>query len=470
MSNPHYQNASPTAVPSAAAGASDTQCAFGVGQDSGGDGVEGEDQEEESSNEKEDGDGPSAEDALTIFRDQWQRELGAQPQKKMNDAFAGEKLSDNKADTYMDKAKTLFLQGVENERNRKFYEAIQCYRRAVQLVPDIEFQLYEASKPKMRERQDATTAEELETSLEHGSDGNASTDEEDEEEEGKDGSLLSRLLRIFSRCRCTCIPQTEQKTTHISALPFEILLYILRWVVSSELDIRSLEQCAGVCRGFYLCSRDEEIWRLACVRVWGVHCGGLTNYESWRRMFIDRPHLQFNGCYISKTTYIRPGENSFRDQFYRSWHVVEYYRYLRFFPDGLVLMLTTPDEPATSLQQLRYRMPRNPTVLSGHYRLHDDCVVIALQRQNLSGNNRYRARRREAAPELAEQTFNIELKIMNHRHRMNVQLAWQFYSVYVQYRNGQGSSTKFDLPASRYPPFWFSRVKSYGAVSESPLQ
>lgn len=43
-------------------------------------------------------------------------------------------------------AKDLFLKGVENEQNGKLYEAIQYYRRAVQLVPDIEFRLYEATK------------------------------------------------------------------------------------------------------------------------------------------------------------------------------------------------------------------------------------------------------------------------------------------------------------------------------------
>jgi len=56
------------------------------------------------------------------------------------------------------------------------------------------------------------------------------------------------------------------KATHISALPMEIILYIFRWVVSSDLDLRSLEMCSHVCRGFYLCSRDPEIWRLACAR------------------------------------------------------------------------------------------------------------------------------------------------------------------------------------------------------------
>nr|CAI5853653.1 unnamed protein product [Callosobruchus analis] len=86
----------------------------------------------------------------------------------------------------------------------------------------------------------------------------------------------------------------------------------------------------ATCRGLYLCARDPEVWHLACLRVWGISCGQTPGkYNSWRCMFIERPRVHFNGCYISKTTYIRNGENSFQDQFYRPWHLVAYYRYLR---------------------------------------------------------------------------------------------------------------------------------------------
>lgn len=43
----------------------------------------------------------------------------------------------------------------------------------------------------------------------------------------------------------------------------------------------------------------------------------------------------FVGVYISKTTYIRYGESSFQDTNYKPCYLVEYYRYLRFFPDGM---------------------------------------------------------------------------------------------------------------------------------------
>ena len=39
------------------------------------------------------------------------------------------------------------------------------------------------------------------------------------------------------------------------------------------------------------------------------------------------------GVYISKTSYVRPGERSL-DGFYKAYHTVVYYRYLRFFADG----------------------------------------------------------------------------------------------------------------------------------------
>ena len=91
----------------------------------------------------------------------------------------------------------------------------------------------------------------------------------------------------------------EVKTdeVHLGDLPSEVINYILKWVVSKELDLRfgnnckpqvfpellhypkcvvltfsylifrSLERVAAVCRGLYLAARDQDIWRLACIKV-----------------------------------------------------------------------------------------------------------------------------------------------------------------------------------------------------------
>ncbi|KAG8237807.1 hypothetical protein J437_LFUL002415 [Ladona fulva] len=194
--------------------------------------------------------------------------------------------------------------------------------------------------------------------------------------------------------------------THISALPMEILIYILRWVVSTHLDLRSLEACSAVCRGFFLCTHDPEIWRLASLRVWGSSCGVPGSvYPTWRDMFVlGRPRVRFDGCYVSKTTYVRPGENSFQDSCYRPWHLVAYFRYLRtsyrvletsFHPGGTAMMLTTPDPPSGALASLRPNAA-NPHLLRGHFRLlsAEGKVVLILhrktqQQQTPLSNQRY---------------------------------------------------------------------------------
>ncbi|KAJ9581092.1 hypothetical protein L9F63_023731, partial [Diploptera punctata] len=247
-----------------------------VGQSSGGDGVEGEEQEESSSSHVGQ---VNVEEALTTFRQQWQRELES-PRHEVPSNSTEMTTEDAEAGSVNveKEAKNLFLKGVENEQNGKLYEAIQFYRRAVQLVPDIEFRLYDASKLKPREKQEVEAEEDdLEAIVDPEVDSEL---EEEEDDDDDDTDLLSRLQRIFSRSMCVCLPQHEQKTTHISALPMEIILYILRWVVSSDLDLRSLEMCSRVCRGFYLCSRDPEIWRLACARIRNLVQLALSSAES----------------------------------------------------------------------------------------------------------------------------------------------------------------------------------------------
>jgi len=47
--------------------------------------------------------------------------------------------------------------------------------------------------------------------------------------------------------------------------------------------------------------------------------------------------MPVSGCYISKCVYYRTGEKSL-DCYYRPYHRVEYYRYIRFFPEGKILI------------------------------------------------------------------------------------------------------------------------------------
>ncbi|RZC10193.1 F-box only protein 9, partial [Asbolus verrucosus] len=416
---------------------------------------EGEDQDESSSSFTQERD---VEDVLSSFREKWQKELQISPKKTISDAVKQEQDHD-----FETKAKALFMNGVEMEKAGKLYEAIQFYRRAVQLVPDIEFRLDNITKNKpVRERKLS----------EDGSDKSEENDDSDDDDEIREGELLQRIQKKLGKVSAICIPKIEQKTTHISVLPMEMILYILRWVASADLDLRSLEMFSMVCRGFYLCARDSEVWRLACLRVWGLNCGSSPyNYLSWRQMFIERTRLHFNGCYIGKTTYIRHGENSFQDQFYRPWHLVAYYRYLRFFPEGIVLVLTSSEEPAQCVSQMKYRNARSP-ILRGYYRLKDDKVTLVVQRQDNKHLQAFKKTKRRGGDlrETAEQTFHMELQIKSSNKKRHVQLVWTHYSVFTRTLKGDESTCNFDLVSNRFPPFWFSRVKSYTSESESPLQ
>jgi F-box protein 9 len=57
-------------------------------------------------------------------------------------------------------------------------------------------------------------------------------------------------------------------------------------------------------------------------------------------MFLDSPHLRFQGLYVSRNTYIRQGVAEWKRE--KTCHLVTYFRYFRFFPDGTLLYRTSP--------------------------------------------------------------------------------------------------------------------------------
>ena len=193
----------------------------------------------------------------------------------------------------------------------------------------------------------------------------------------------------------------------------ELVIHILKWVVSAELDLKSLENFSQVCRGFFLASRASDIWRLVCVQTWGL--AGLPMEEpgfgGWRTLFITRPRVNFNGCYISKMSYLREGERGFQDnEFYKSWHMVQYYRLVRFFPGGRVLMVTTAEEPSAAVKLLNSR--NNCAIqgcMFGHYRTVNNRVICIVQKTKNSSNNVSSNRRMSLRQRKAQQKYVFEV-------------------------------------------------------------
>jgi F-box protein 9 len=73
-----------------------------------------------------------------------------------------------------------------------------------------------------------------------------------------------------------------------------------------------------------------------------------TSLSSWSQVFQTFPRIRFTGVYISTVNYTRAGaESSYTHATWNSpIHIVTYYRYLRFYPDGTVISLVTTTEPA----------------------------------------------------------------------------------------------------------------------------
>lgn len=72
---------------------------------------------------------------------------------------------------------------------------------------------------------------------------------------------------------------------------------------------------------------------------------------NWRRLFIAKPRPRLDGVYISLNSYIRSGQTE--GQYDQPVFKIRYYRYLRFFSDGSVVLLCTPQTPKSVVPQLR---------------------------------------------------------------------------------------------------------------------
>lgn len=160
-------------------------------------------------------------------------------------------------------AEALFKQGVELERAGEVFEAMQMYRRAVHLDPQIEFKMYDKTKAAIAAAHDRELAP---AEQRHADDAHESDDNIDDLTTEELIARFAKAVQIGDAAHPVDDGVIRDNSVQLLSLPMEILVYILRWVVSSHLDLRSLEQCSMASKSLYLCTRQSEIWRLACQR------------------------------------------------------------------------------------------------------------------------------------------------------------------------------------------------------------
>lgn len=182
----------------------------------------------------------------------------------------------------------------------------------------------------------------------------------------------------------TLSPEEEDEQCPISNLPDEIILHIYRCFVHRT-DLQTLMRFGCASKKLLLLSNDNVIWKdlihAHLVPPYQIHpsirVGELaaTKYsDSWRKLWVDTPRIRLDGVYISICRYLRHGESE------SAWNtftqLVTFYRYLRFFADGLVISWLSTDVPTNSVPALDESL-RCKGLLHGRWKLRNDAILIS---------------------------------------------------------------------------------------------
>lgn len=265
----------------------------------------------------------------------------------------------------------------------------------------------------------------------------------------------------------------------ILKLPHEVLIYILKWVISSNMDVHSLGQWSQVCKYFYTVSQESDLWHAMCQKIWGEKVLRKP-YVTWKSLFLSKPHLHIHGVYISRTSYIRAGDGSISFT-YKPYLCVEYFRILRFLNNKELMMLTTPQDPREVVHKLEYKNKKVQGLMLGRYTIREDLnqnntatITASLQpfyvpkdsTRQQTGRNRRGSRN---APKVVnEYQLELQLSSTSSRKKYN-KLSWIHHSCRTSYPElGQENICEYDV-TRQYPALYFNRIKTYTAESHSPL-
>lgn len=99
---------------------------------------------------------------------------------------------------------------------------------------------------------------------------------------------------------------------------------------------------------------------------------------------------------------------------------MEYYRFIRFLPNGEILFLTSSDEPSVTVSGLRDdKYPRNPATLRGQYHLYGNNIVSAVVKKPTPAQTPVHRGRNGRAQLQDVTTFHLEFEICQVKSRYN---------------------------------------------------
>jgi F-box protein 9 len=247
-------------------------------------------------------------------------------------------------------------------------------------------------------------------------------------------------------------PERPTDDGHIKDLPHELLIAVLTPICLPTLDIRSVVRLASVCKQFYSTLADQDIWRQMAGMLFGVgsssSSSSLGHFLSWNDMCLHRPRPLFHGVYITRYAYSRKGEQTI-GEWYRPTHLVEYYRFLRFFPNGGVVAVTSSQVPQTIIPRLKHpgqlseKERQGLSLFSGSWTLEGDRLVVDVEAQSNSNT-------------LSK--FNTRLRIGKRKGKQSMKLEWEWHKGGMSREGNELLYQDFDLEG--FLPYTFSPVRN----------
>ncbi|KAI9139142.1 hypothetical protein BKA69DRAFT_1126828 [Paraphysoderma sedebokerense] len=269
---------------------------------------------------------------------------------------------------------------------------------------------------------------------------------------------------FIQSCVDTCegfVPLKANKPVHLSILPHEILLEIMKRL--AVIDLNSVSALSYACKKWFLVSLEPSIWKHVSQATYKKaeleKCEDLYSLD-WREFFIHHPRVRVEGTYISRCIYFRAGlaENSYNQPI----HIVEYYRFLRFFRNGDCISLLTSSEPSAVIKNFNRPHPPSSSrssssvvnsmaklknFMTGTYTIKGSTVSVILTDKDRPKN-----------------VYFMELELKSGSKGKHNKLSWMDY--YCMTAVGDHEEIeKTDFSLKNFRPFWFSRVKSYDTDS-----
>lgn len=212
-------------------------------------------------------------------------------------------------------------------------------------------------------------------------------------------------------------------------LPPEVIAAIL--VQVALYSPRDLIRIALAGRIFWLPHDSPLFWEPMCVQAYGENAGdSVGTYGGWFQMFRERPAIRFDGVYASRSMYLRTGEHE-GISWYPPLIEVSYYRYIRFYPDGIVRVLLCNDPPSHILPFHDHRR-----TLWGQWDLDTKKKEVYLVTQG----------------SVPEYEFYLQLKVSSSGGKVHNKLKWVNYWCI---HRATGQRDDFDLTNDR--SFYFQK-------------